>query len=308
MKSIILLLCLVPFTVHGLNRPEIDKLLATAATAKGQPYLDARQAVLDLGTNALPLLAQAAVDAGRTWQQRLVARIFYERITRGADIESLRRYDWRTHPQYDKEWERNILGVGFSLGKVAVPKCAEVGLWYYYIELAWKETAEYAIEPRDSRINETANFSLSWLGWCVIALEGQPEHQYLVQALAERLESDASLSEPLDLDYYRYLLRHQETNAVPVLVERYGAYNKHEDKENGLEVFPGARAITYRGVFKPILSFADSRHADLIAKFIDEKPALAPLKEKLDEVRKRPAPPPLVEPPFRLNHQRPLAR
>lgn len=139
-----------------------------------------------------------------------------------------------------------------------------------------------------------------------MSLRAQPERYYLVKVLAERLDSDTSLSQPLDVDYYRYLLLNKETNAVPVLVKRYDAYNKHE--MTGPEVFPGAYDITYRGMFEPILSFADSRYADLIEKFIGEKPALAPLKDKLAEVRNRPAPPPTIEPPFRLNHQPPIAR
>ena len=71
----------------------------------------------------------------------------------------------------------------------------------------------------------------------------------------------------------------------------------------GTEVFPGANETTYRGMFKPILDFADSRHADLIEKFIAEHPALAPLKDQVAEIRKRPAPAARVEPPFRLGMQ-----
>ncbi len=307
MKQMLLLLCFVPLTVQALDRPQLDKMLATAVSAKGRPYLEARQAVLDLGTNALPLLAQAATDPALTWQQRLVARICYERMTRGADIEALRRYDWRANPQYNKKWEDNILGARVHLGEIAIPKCIDAGLWYYYVELPWKDTKEYALHPSDPAIpfdraiNDDRRIYCSWLDWCIASLKGQPEYYYLIQALTEKLESDASLSEPPNAELYRYLLLHKETNAVPVLVKRYDTYNKHED--NGGEAFAGAREITYRGMFEPILEIADSRHANLLEKFITEKPVLEPLKEKLAEVRKRSAPPPLVEPPFRLNRQ-----
>jgi hypothetical protein len=301
MKKIILLLCLLPFSVQALDRPQLDKMLAVAATATGQPYLEARKGILDLGKDVLPLLVQAATDSKLTWQQRLVARICYERISRGADIEALRQYDWRTHPQYDKRWEGDIVGVKRNLGKIAVPKCVELGLWYYYIELAWKNTAEYAIQPRDPRINDTYVFPDCWIGWCVLSVAEQPERFYLMKVLAERLDSDASLSNPLDVDYYWYLLSKKETNAVPVLVERYDSYFGH--KVRGPEGLPGAREITYRGIFKQIVSFADSRHSNLIEKFIAEKQALAPLGDKLAEVRKRPAPPSSKEPPFRLGRQ-----
>jgi hypothetical protein len=288
-----------------LDRPQLNKMLVTAAATNGQSYLEARQAILDLGTNALPLLAQAATDSGLMWQQRLAARICYERMTRGADIEALRRCDWRMDPQYDKRWEGDIVGVKRYLGKIAVPKCVETGLWYYYIELAWKNTAEYAIGPRDRRINDLYVFPDCWIGWCILALKEQPERYYLTKTWAERLDSDPSLSQPLDLDYYKYLLFSKETNAVPVLVDGYDAYNKRMDPGQG-EAFGGAREITYRGMFEPIMSLADSRYADLIQRFIAEHPILAPLKDKLAEIRERPAPPPLVEPPFRLNHHPPL--
>lgn len=305
-QQVSLFLCFLPFSVQALDRPQLDKLLATAAAATGSAYLDARQAVLDLGTNSLPLLTQAASDSGLTWQQRLAARICYERMTRGTDIEALRRYDWRTDPGYDRRWEEYIVGVRYRLGKIAVPKCVEVGLWYYYLELPWKNTAEYAIKPRDPRLNNTDIFPDCWIGWCILALKEQPERYYLTKVLTERLDSDTLLSQPLDLDYYKYLLFNKETNAVPVLVERYDAYSKHELE--GPEAFPGRHEELYEGMFQPILEMADSRYASLLEKFIAGKPALAPLQDKLAEVRKRPAPPPLVEPPFRPDHQLPVTR
>ena len=124
--------------------------------------------------------------------------------------------------------------------------------------------------PFDRAINDDRRIYCSWLDWCIASLKGQPEYYYLIQALTEKLESDASLSEPPNAELYRYLLLHKETNAVPVLVKRYDTYNKHED--NGGEAFAGAREITYRGMFEPILEIADSRHANLLEKFITEKP------------------------------------
>jgi hypothetical protein len=307
MKQLILLLWFLPLTAHALDGPQLVKLLATAAGATGQPYLEARQAILDLGTNALPLLARAATDPALTWQQRLAARICYERIARGADIEALRRYDWRADPQYDPKWEAPVVGVRCCLGKIAVPTFAARGLWYYYIELAWKDTKECGLPsdpsvPFDVRINNDGQHLSAWPAWCMAAVHGQPERHYLVQALIERLSLDVSLSEPSDADLYRYLLDNKETDAVPVLVERYDAYDEHEEPGSG-EAFAGAREMTYRGMFEPIVSLADSRHAAQIEKFIAEKPALAPLQNKLAEVRQRPAHP-LVEPPFRLDHRR----
>jgi len=321
MKRIILLFCFLSSTTYALDRPQLDKMLTTAATATGESYLEARQAILDHGKDSLPLLLQAAVDSKLTWQQRLVARISYEKITRGVDIEALRRYDWRKDPRYDKEWERPILGPKTHLGMIVIPKCAQDGLWYYYIEMAWKNTGEYAVWAFDPRINDTRTLSESWLGWCIAALQGigdsltefpayrdlsrlnvqrQPERYYLAQALIERLEQDSELSEPIDVEYYQYLLLNKETNAVPVLVKRLEPYVKlSRPKDLSRQEIDGA--IGWE--FKKVLSFADSRHFDFFDKFISEHPALAPLKDKVAPICARPAPPNSVEPPFRLGQQ-----
>jgi hypothetical protein len=292
-------MCLWPCIGWAIDKRGLDDLLAAAAAAKGKEYLEVRQRVLDLPKDALSLLLQATTNKGLNWQQRLIARICYERITRSADIMVLRSYKWSEDPQYDKSWASYITGPGPRMGKIVIPKCADLGLWYYYLEVNWKNTNEYAIEPSDSQINDL------WIGWCSEALKSQPERYYLIQALIERIELDASLSEPLDVGYYEYLLRNKETNAVPVLIQRHDALFNREI--SGPELYPGIRDETHLTRFSEIIEFADSRQAHLIEKFIAGKPALAPLKDRLAEVRNRPAPPPSAEPPFRLNHQPPFA-
>lgn len=302
MKRIFLLFCLLPVAAQALDRPQLDKLLASAASVRGQSYLEARRAILDLGKDASPLLTQAASDPKLRWQQRLVARICYERTFRGDEIEALRRYDWRKHPQYDKRWEMSIVGARIRLGTIAVPKLVDAGLWYYYIELAWKGTEEYAVEPFNP-MNDTRILSESWLGWCMDAVRGQPEGYYLVEALAERLELDASLSEPIDVNYYWHLLLNKETNAVPVLVKQAENFVRRSGPST---LTPGEVQTALEFKLEKIMPFADSRHVDLIARFIEEHPALVSLKEKLAAVRARAAQPLAVEPPFRLDHQAPI--
>jgi hypothetical protein len=300
MRRIFLLLCFLPFSVQALDRPQLDKLLASAAAITGKGYLETRNGILDLGKDALSLLAQAAADSKLTWQERLVARICYERMTRGEEIEALRRYDWRSHSHYDKQWEMSIVGARIRLGTIVTPTCVENGLWYYYVEMAWKETEEYALHPFNP-MNDTRSLSASWLGWCMGALGGQPESYYLMKALAERLDLDPALSDSLHVEYYRYLLEKKQTDAVPILVQRYNAYLKCEA---GGGSFP---AEVCRNGFEQILKFADARHADLIGDFIAQNAMYAPLKERLTEIRNRPAPPPAAEPPFRMDHHPPIA-
>jgi hypothetical protein len=296
-------------------------MLATAATNRGSAYLEARAEILAPGTNALPALGRCAVALDMPWQQRLVARICYERLSRSADIAALWAYDWRTDKGYDKQWEQHILGPTANLGKIVVPKCREVGLWYYYVELMWKETGELPTcdkclkpiqeytNPRErqvelerrrkeglrSCIHGDGRFRNSWPQWCLDAVSVGPERYWYRQIVSERM-----LGSPFSgwhLGRYQTFLREKDPETVPVLVQFYDAY---KSSISGLEMYPGARAEGYKNVFIPIMALADSRHVDLLEKFISEKPALEPLKMRLAEVRARPAPSPVTEPPFRL--------
>ena len=93
---------------------ELRRMLAVAATNRCGAYLETRASILALGTNVLQGLSRGAVDEGLTWQRRLVARICYERLVRGSDIEALRSYNWRDDAGYDKRWEQSIIGPSFK--------------------------------------------------------------------------------------------------------------------------------------------------------------------------------------------------
>jgi len=68
------LLILLAIEPRSAEPPPVDRLLETAATASGDAYLAARDAVVDGGTNALAELGRIATDSSGTWQKRLVAR------------------------------------------------------------------------------------------------------------------------------------------------------------------------------------------------------------------------------------------
>jgi len=281
----------LPVAVFALDRAELDCLLARAAAAQGTNYLAIRADLLAPGTNALPLLAAAAVDAGLDWRQRLVARIGYERIVRGADIERFRRLEWHKEPGFDPAWSRSHAGPGLRMEQLAITRFRQFGLWFYYIEMLWKDTAEittYRLRDADSY----------WPAWGFQALFGEPEFHHLKLALVDRVEQDPLLSRKFATYPYGKLIENRFPDAVPVLVRRYEAYNKRE--VTGQEYFPGRYAELFRGMFAPILDFADERHVELLEAYIAEHPALAELKPKLAEVRARPAPAPVPEPPFRL--------
>jgi hypothetical protein len=291
-------------------------MLTAAVTAQSNAYIEARATITNLGTNALPMLGQAACDATLSWQQRLVARICYERIARGAEIGILCHYDWRVYPPYSAPRGKlifhtnqvgtivssevqppggrftSILGPQTDMGQYVVPKFRAAGLWYYYVELTWKQTGENGmLAPRDPRFEQV------WPYWSRIALADHPEEEYLRLAMEERLDRDVNLQEPDALELYKSLLDGKESDAVPILVQRYDAYNKRE--VTGPELFAGRHAELYRGMFEPILSFADSRHADLLEKFAADHEALADLKPRLADLRAKPAPAAKADPPFR---------
>ena len=125
----------------------------------------------------------------------------------------------------------------------------------------------------------------------------QPEQFYLTGAMIERLESNPQMVEPAT-DFYKELRDSKETNAVPVLVQRVDAFYRKE--RIGMEMHPGENDEIRSAMLEELALFADSRHADLLAKYIDEHPALASLKDKLADVKARSAPPAKPEPPFRL--------
>ena len=314
---------LAAVSVAAGDDSRLRDMLASAATNQGSAYLEARAEILALGTNALPTLGRCAVASDLTWQQCLVARICYERLVRGEDIEALRAYDWRTDKGYDKQWERFITGPSIKMGTIVVPKCREIGLWYYYVELTWKETGELPVcgkclkplqkytnpseryaelerrqkEGLRSCIHQDERFQNEWPNWCLEVFTGEPEKYWCRQAVSERM-----LGTPFSrwhIASYNTFLNEKTPENLPVLTAYSELY--FQSRVAGSETYPGARDVTFRHMFSTVLSFADSRYADMLEKFISEKPALEPLKKRLAEVRARPAPSPVTEPPFRLD-------
>jgi hypothetical protein len=300
MRNIIHLVCLIPQLAFGLERVQLNQLLAATARDSGTAYLEGRQAIFNLPSDSLPLLLQATIDPNLSWQQRLVARICYERITFSEEIEKLRKFDWSTHPQYEKKWEANILGAGFHMGEIVVPEMRRRGLWYYYIEMNWKDTREYSL-----MFSPAGSLKDIWAGWSFAALESRPERIYLMKAIIDKLQKDETLSERINRDLYLFLIKARDADAVQVLLSRLDAFIKRT-RPSSLTADEFEKAVGWE-LEKNILPIADSRHADLIEQFLDERPALTSLKNKLPEIRKRAPISSPAEPPFRLNHQAPIA-
>ena len=291
MERMLCLFLFSPLMLLAVEREQLDKRLTAAATTQGNAYIEARDAIVNLGTDAIPTLVEAATDPRLSWRERLVARICCERVAKDSEIAALRSRDWRGEPGYNRKWEGSITGPGWKMYGLVAPVFAKARLWYYYVESTWKLTPDMALSP-------LYNINEDWPQWCRNALADQPEAAYLFLAMEDRLWNDPAMEQPDAVVLYKALRDAKVADAVSVLVERYEAYNKREIF--GPEMYSGEDAQIFRKQFDPIFDFADTRHADLLEKFIAAHPALEPLKGRLVEVRARPASAPKPEPPFRL--------
>ena len=174
---------------------------------------------------------------------------------------------------------------------IAVSHLVSLGLWYYYIEVTWKVTGELSESPLP-RINDYCG------RWYRAALANQPEEQYLLLAIADRMAKDKHLDAPDAMELYEASANGKYVDVVPIMIERYDAF--FERKAAGVEAYPGAKTEGYVRLFRPIIEAADSSHVSQLERFIAAHPALAELTPRLAEVRARPAPPPRADPPFRL--------
>ena len=307
MKMLYLALCIFPQLCLAVDQGQLNAMLLIAGKAQSNQYIEARQKILSLGANIEPLLLESGTNDKLTWQQRLVARICYERSKKGEEIAAFRRYDWRKHPQYNKKWEENIIGPIFYLNKIAVSKCEDMGFWYYYVEMNWKNTGEFAVDSIIPRINDSRSFPASWIGWCTMALQDKPENYYLIRALMDQLDIDPELQSPRSVWCYSYLAdlkshapRPAPAVSVPLLIRYHDIYCARTvlSGRNARE-----REDYYSGIFEIIMSSANISQAELIEEYINSHPRLLNLKNKLDDVRKRPVPQLDTDPPFRLGQQ-----
>ena len=156
--------------VFAVERQQLMPLIEEAASKRESAYVETRNSITVLGTNTLPVLAEIAVDESLPWQQRLVARICYERIGRKTDIAKLIETDWYSHPNFNPEWTISLAGPEGAMRIMVVPDLKEVGLWYYYLEIEWKITGEKA------KIRKNGNFDY-WPFWCTFAVKDNPDER-----------------------------------------------------------------------------------------------------------------------------------
>jgi hypothetical protein len=147
-----------------------------------------------------------------------------------------------------------------------------------------------------SCLHQDGRFRGSWPHWCLDAVSVGPERYWYRLTVEERMV--ASPFAGWHIGRYQTFLREKDSETVPLLLRFYEDYYRSSTVPGSYQ--STQHVETYRRLFSPILTLANSRHADLLEKFIAGNPTLAPLTNKLAEVRARPAPPPVTEPPFRL--------
>ncbi len=95
---------------RGEMEGKIRKQLEDAAAAKGTLYTTSRNALVNLGSNAIPRLVEISANTNEPWQVRLMAGIVVERMQRGTEIAALVLRTWRDDPEYNAEWNKDRQG------------------------------------------------------------------------------------------------------------------------------------------------------------------------------------------------------
>ncbi len=270
---------------------ELQPKLAETAGAQGQAYVELRDRLVSTAsTNAL----LAAVDDTRlAWRERLVARIVLERILRGADIQALRNYDWTKDPEFNPDWNKFILGFAYQMGPLADPRLDAAGLWYYYLEINWKDTQEM---PNENmwRLAEV------WASCLLRAAGRAPEGAYRHRVMMDRLADDPPLGKKMFMRFYDALIKDHYSDAVPVLIARFLQYLEMQTGQIR-EPVEWPYSIGYPGQFKRVIGIADARHAELLEEMVNRYEWLEPCRELLADVLQRPVrEADDSEPPFRL--------
>ena len=197
--------------VFAVEKKELMPLIEKASTNRESAYVEVRDKIVGFGTNALPLLAEIAVDEALPWQQRLIARICYERVERKEDIKKLIETNWYSHPKFNPEWNKLITGPEIDMGEMVIPELREIGLWYYYLEVEWKMTGEQAEIRRGDRYR--------WVSWCTFtAKDSSIERIWFLRICSDLVETTPA--SPRVSWIHSILRREEKPDAVYLLEHR----------------------------------------------------------------------------------------
>ncbi len=263
---------------YGAGQTDFSHMIRSAAESSGATYIVRRDAVVALGETALPWLAEAATDESLTWQERLTARICFERIAREDDIRELLGHDWQQHPNYQGGLV-HIVGRHVGMGQYVRPEMRKTGLWYTYIETVLKRTGEAAVPSFDKK------FDQSWPGWAKAVIWEEPERQYLMKHVIQRLDNKRD-------QVLHSMLSDGRISASPsALVKAIEDFSR----ESGYKRYDEISDLLFT-----VISLADVSHHASLDSFLQRFPGRTRFLNHLEKVKTRKSSVLLKEPPFRL--------
>jgi len=185
--------------------------LERAASASGAEYIAARNQLVATESNAVAELAAISTNTQETWQIRLMAGIVAERLKRGAAINDLVGCDWTKDPEYNREWEKYACGPVMQLSPLVTKRCKENGLWWYYMEVVWKEIREYSKTPR---MNDD-----DWRSAYTAACRGSPVYELILKVTEERIRRDIDFRKWETRGALAFLQNSKTNTVLPFLLE-----------------------------------------------------------------------------------------
>lgn len=171
----------------------------------------ARKELVSDGSNDVSVLTAISTNRSERWQIRLVAGIAAERILKGAEIDALVNREWQKEPGYNKEWIEFREGPVIGLTPLIIKRCKEMGLWWHYMEVVWKETGEHS-----KKVHMREDY---WRGAYRGACYNSPLHFFMLEVCKDRIRRDLGFR---GMETYDNLgvLTHSKTNTVlPFLLE-----------------------------------------------------------------------------------------
>jgi hypothetical protein len=297
MNPHILVILFTASTAFAVTPDGLSRGLERASLATGNDYLAARSELEKLDPKTLPALYEQATRSDVEWRVQLMARIAYERITRGKDIVELLNHDWlmyhpyhhpeRYLPPVAKESDGKprdtlivpITGPHSLMGKDVKNVCRISGLWYYYVEQTWKLTRE-----GPQVMASDGKFMGAWPVWCAEVVKEQPEKIWWARAVADRLEA-VDFKSYSDRVLFKALIDSAEGDVVPFLIRRFDDYFRADAK--GLDESHWMWKESYPLRFLPIFAMADSSHVEQLGEHFQSHRLLHPHQGKLEEARTR---------------------
>jgi hypothetical protein len=215
-------------------------------------------------------------------------------MLRGADIQSLCRYDWPKDPDFNPAWLKHHTGFAGQMRPMADKRIHAAGLWYYYLETIWKDTQETSHKHFRSRLAE------AWPSYLLRAVSQEPEGGYRHRVMMDRLAADPPPDRYLFVRFYNALIEDHYSDAVPVLLQQYKRYlEMHYGKITEPLVWSAEQSYQYS--FRRIIAIADVRHDPYFDEALDKYNWLEACREQVSAIQQRPAPKTAdSEPPFRL--------